>query len=130
MRTLIPKDDWLKEVVNEQDLNTWNPKIEECCIVEQFKLHLKGTPCHPWNSSATRVFADHFLRTHTEIYPDVWAVRRMVLKKTQAYIKSLIKAYRERNRGENLQFATRRAKNRRERKTNVSRPKRFGGVIL
>jgi hypothetical protein len=54
------------------------------------------------------------------MYPDVWAVRCMVLRKTRAYIKSLIKAHGESTRGGQLQLATKNAKNRRERKTNVS----------
>lgn len=126
MKGLIRQDDWLKEVINEHDLNNWNPEIEECCTAQQFRLHLAGTPCCPWNTSAARVFTDDFLKTHTEVYPDVWAVRRMVLRKTQAYIKSLIKAFRGNRRGKDLKDATRRAKNRRERKTNVSLSKQFG----
>ena len=120
MKGLIRQDDWLKEVVHERDLSNWNPEIEECCTAQQFRLHLAGTPCCPWNVSAARVFTGDFLNTHTEIYPDVWAVRRMVLKKTRAYIKSLIKAFHQDRRGDDLKKATRRAKNRRERKTNVS----------
>jgi hypothetical protein len=130
MKTMIHKDDWLKDVIDEQELHNWNPEIQECCTAEDFKLHLKGTPCSPWNSSATRVFAGHFLQNHSEIYPDVWAVRRMVLKKTQAYIKSLIRAYRQSNRGGVLQLADKQAKNRRERKSTVSPSKFFGIVIL
>jgi hypothetical protein len=130
MRGLIRKVDWLKDVISENELNNWNPKVRECCTAQEFKLHLKGTPSNPWNASATRVFADHFLDTYSQIYPDVWAVRRMVLKKTRAYVKSLIKAYRESRRSDNLQLATKEAKNRRERKTNVSPSKRFGGAIL
>ena len=128
MKDLI-RGDWLKEVVTQHDLNDWNPDTGECCTAVQFKIHLKGTPCDPWNTSATRVFTNDFLRTHAEQYPDVWAVRRMVLKKTQAYIKSLIKAFREGLDGGPLKLAARRAKNRRERKTNVSPRGRFFGVF-
>lgn len=130
MKELIHQEDWLKEVVNEDDINNWNPEVEECCTAEQFKLHLRGTPCDLWNASATRVFADNFLRTHAETYPDVWAVRRMVLKKTTAYVKSLIRSFRENSRGGNLKLALRRAKNRRERKSNVSPPLQLGDEIL
>jgi hypothetical protein len=128
MKSLIRKEDWLKVVVQEDELNNWNPDARECCTPQQFRIHLLGTPSHPWNNSATRVFADDFLKTHSDTYPDVWAVRRMVLKKTQAYIKSLIKAYRAGTNGGELQRIARNAKNRRERKTNVSPSPRIGGI--
>ena len=130
MKSLIPKEDWLKVVVHEDELNDWNPDAQECCTAQQFRLHLSGTPSHPWNASAVRVFTDDFLTTHPDTYPDVWAVRRMVLKKTQAYIKSLIKAYRASTTGGELQRITRLAKNRRERKTNVSPSLRIDGMIV
>lgn len=130
MKSLIRKDDWLKEVVSEHDLNHWNPEIEECCTTQQFKLHLTGTPSDPWNSSAARVFTDDFLITHTELYPDVWAVRRMVLKKTRAYIKSLIRVFHQDNRGHATKQATKRAKNRYQRKADVSPLEQFSFVIL
>lgn len=120
MRGLIHEDDWLKELVSDQDLDNWQPEIEECCTAERFRLHLRGTPCNSWNASAARVFTNDFLRTHAEIYPDVWAVRRMVLKKIKAHIKSLIKSFRQNGRGEALINATKLAKNRQERKANVS----------
>ena len=130
MKSLIRKEDWLKEVVTERDLNSWDPEIERCCTAQQFRLHLAGTPCDPWNTSATRVFTDHFLSTHAEIYPDVWAVRRMVLKKTQAYIKSLIRVFHQDRRGRDLKKAAKLAKNRRERKTNASPSKRHYSITL
>jgi hypothetical protein len=123
MKELIRKEDWLKELVNDYDINSWNSEVKECCTVDQFRLHFNGTPRSPWNFSAARVFTDHFLRTHPEIYPDVWAVRRMVLKKTQAHIKSLIRSFHDKDRGDNVKLAAKREKNRRERKTNVSPPK-------
>ena len=129
MKDLV-RDDWLKEVVTQNDLNNWNPDTGECCTAEQFKINLKGTPGDPWNTSATRVFTNYFLRTHAERYPDVWAVCRMVLRKTQAYIKSLIKAFREGLRSGPLKLAAKRAKNRRERKTTVSPPGHLSGATL
>jgi len=129
MKSLIHKDDWLKEVVSEHDLNSWNPDMENCCTAEQFKLHLKGTPCDPWNSSAARVFTDDFLLAHAGIYPDVWAVRAMVLRKTHAYIKSLIRAFREGNRGSNFKLAARKQKNKYERKAYVSPSERLNCMI-
>lgn len=130
MKSLIPKEDWLKVVVHDEELNSWNPEAQPCCTPQQFRLHLLGTPTHPWNDSATRVFTDNFLATHSDTYHDVWAVRRMVLKKTRAYVKSLIKAYRAATNGGDLQRITKLAKNRRERKTNVSSSSRIDGVIV
>lgn len=130
MKTLIPKDNWLKEVISQHDLNNWNPEIGECCTAQQFKLHLMGTPRSPWNISATRVFVNDFLSIHTELYPDVWAIRRMILKKTQAHIKSLIKAFRDDQRDADVKRAARRAKNRYERKVGVSPSKRFDFITL
>ena len=40
----------------------------------------------PWNTSAARVFTDSFLTTRSNTYRDIWPVRRMVLKKTRAYV--------------------------------------------
>lgn len=130
MKGLIDKDDWLKEVVHERDLNSWDPEVEECCTAQQFRLHLTGTPCDPWNTSATRVFTDDFLKNHADVYTDVWPVRRMVLKKAQAYIKSLIRTFSEDRRGSRLKEVSKQAKNRRERKTNVGHSTWFGYVIL
>ena len=119
MKGLIDKDDWLKAVVHECDINNWDPEVKECCTAQQFRLHLTGTPCNPWNTSATRIFTDDFLRNHADVYTDVWPVRRMVLKKTQVYIKSLIRTFDEDCRGSRLKEVSKQAKNRWERKTNV-----------
>ena len=130
MKSLIRKEDWLKVVIREDELNNWNQAAQECCTPQQFRLHLLGTPSHPWNNSAVRVFAGDFLATHSDTYPDVWPVRRMVLKKTQAYVKSLIKAYRAGANGGELQRITRIAKNRRERKSNVSFSPQISGILV
>ena len=132
MIKLFRNGDWLKELVTEQDLANWRPEIGECCtaVQFQFKLHLQGTPCDPWNSSATRVFTDDFLRTHSDTYPDIWVVRRMVLRKTKAYIKSLIKTFRQKNKSDTLRIADKLAKNRQERKASVSPLPQFRYTLL
>lgn len=129
MKTLIHKDDWLKEVVSEHNLNSWDPDREDCCTVQQFKLHLTGTRCDPWNSSAARVFTNDFLLAHAGIYPDVWAVRSMVLKKTHTYIKTLIRGFCKGNRGSSFKLAARKQKNKYERKANVSPSKSLNCMI-
>lgn len=120
MKGLFHDEDFLRELVSDQDLADWDPAIGECCTAEQFKLHFRGTPCNPWNKSATRVFVNDFLATHAEIYPPAWPVRRMVTRKTTAHIKSLIKSFRGNRRGEAIVKAAKQAKNRQERKATVS----------
>jgi hypothetical protein len=119
MASLIPEDQWLDDVIHGAELEGWDPTRSECCTIQNFKLHLRGTPADPWNTSATRVFTDHFLETHVDTYPDVWAVRYMVLKKTRAHIKSLIKKYTLKNSPRSVREARKMAQNRRERKVTV-----------
>ena len=120
MRSLIHTNDWLKDTVSNHDISDWDQRREQCCTADTFRLHLAGTPCDPWNASATCVFADDFLLANAATYPDSWTVRSMVLKKTRAYIKTLIKSFRNYTKNEAAKEEKRRAKNRRERKANVS----------
>jgi hypothetical protein len=130
MKSLIRQEDWLKVVICEDELNDWNQDAQECCTPQQFRLHLLGTPSHLWNNSAIRVFVGDFLATHSDTYSDIWPIRRMVLKKMQAYVKSLIKAYCAGVNGGELQQITRIAKNRRERKSNVSLSPQISGILI
>ena len=120
MASLIPKDDWLQDVIHPDDLQAWNPQTGPCCTPATFKLNLKGTPLDDWNASASRVFTDHFLITHSGSYNDTWEVRQMVLKKSQAYIKTLIKLYRKKFIGDDVALRSKLAHRRRERKATVS----------
>ena len=120
MRSLIHENHWLKDTVPDQDIANWNPALGECCTAGEFRLHLAGTTCDAWNTSATRVFADDFLAKNTDIYPDTWTVRSMVLKKTKAYIKTLVKSFRDYPKSKEAKDAKKRAKSRRERKATVS----------
>ena len=120
MKSLIHQDDWLKDTVSDRDIADWNPELGDCCTANAFRLHLAGTKSDPWNESATRVFANDFLAKNAETYPDNWTVRSMVLKKTRAYVKTLIHYFREQPKNKDVKNENRRAKNRRERKANVS----------
>ena len=122
MKSLIRDDDWLKDTVSDQDIANWNPEFGDCCTADAFRLHLAGTTCNRWNESATRVFASDFLTKNADTYPDGWTVRSMVLKKTRAYIKTLIKKFRDHpsTQNEESKAEKKRVKNRRERKANVS----------
>lgn len=120
MRSLIHTDDWLKDTVPDDDIADWDPKQEACCTAETFRLHLAGTTCDPWNASATCVFTDDFLLRNADTYPDDWTVCSMVLKKTKAHIKTLIKRFRDSPKNAAVKDEKRRTKNRRERKSNVS----------
>lgn len=121
MAELIPKDDWLHDVIHPDELRAWDPQTGPCCTPATFKLNLKGTPLDDWNLSASRVFTDHFLTTNSDSYRDTWEVREMVLKKTQAYIKSLVRLYRRRFEGDEVLAQKKLAARRRERKATVSR---------
>ena len=120
MRVLIPQENWLQNVISAEELHTWNPETGPCCTSAAFKLNLGGTPLDDWNLSASRVFADHFLATHSASYDDTWENRQMVLKKSQAYIKTLIRLYRQQFAGEAVTLQTRLARRRRQRKVDVS----------
>ena len=120
MTTLISKEDWLQDVILPAEFNAWKPENGPCCTPATFKLHLKGTPRDNWNISASRVFTDHFLATHSNTYPDTWENRELVLKKTQAHIKTLIKLYRQQFDGADVTQQKRIEQRRRERKTKVS----------
>jgi len=120
MRTLIRDDDWLKDTVSDQDMADWNPELRESCTADTFRLHLSGTTCDPWNASATRVFTDDFLAKNADTYPNDWTVRCMVLKKTRAYVKTLVKNFRDAPKNKEVKKEMRLAKSRYERKVYVS----------
>ena len=120
MASLIPPGQWLQDVIHPEELQAWDPQTGPCCTSDRFKLDLKGTPRNDWNISASRVFTDDFLNTHSDSYQDTWEIRRMVLDKTQAYIKSLIKLYRQKFVGDPVLLQNKIAQRRRERKTGVS----------
>jgi len=120
MKTLIPERDWLKDVIHPDELQAWNPQAGPCCTPTSFKLNLKGTPLDDWNVSASRVFTDHFLATHPDSYNDTWEIRQMVLKKTQAHIKSLIKRYRQKDLGGDVLLRAKLAHRGQQRKASVS----------
>src|SRR5882757_1657500 len=111
MARLIPEDDGLQ---------AWDPQTGPCCTPATFKLNLGGTPRDDWNMSASRVFADDFLATHSDLYPDTWDIRQTVLEKSQARIKSLIRLYRRQFIGADVLLQMKIAQRRQERKTNVS----------
>lgn len=120
MATLIPRANWLQDLIHPDELQTWDPEGGPCCTPAAFKLNFRGTPRDNWNISASRVFTDHFLITHSDLYDDTWQNRGMVLKKTQAYIKTLLRYYRQKSVGEDVLRQTRVAHRRRERKAAVS----------
>lgn len=120
MKVLIPQEDWLQNVISVEELNAWNHQAGPCCTSATFKLNLGGTPLDDWNLSASRVFTDHFLATHSALYTETWENREMVLKKSQAYIKTLIRLYRRRFVGDGVTLQTKLAHRRRQRKSDVS----------
>lgn len=119
MAKLVPEADWLQDVIHPDELHAWDPEAGPCCTPDRFKLNLAGTPRDDWNISASRVFTDHFLAANPGSYQDTWEVRQMVLNKSQAYIKSLIKLYRQQRVGDDVTARNKLAHRRRERKAAV-----------
>lgn len=130
MERLIPDADWMGDTVPELEANSFNPVIRPCCDANNFRLHLEGTTCNPWNSSATEVFVEDFLSHHPEYPREVDSVRDMVLLKTRATITSMIKEYRKLKLNSDELDDLQLRKNRAERKRGVSEPSRPRGVEL
>lgn len=103
----------------ERDTQNFDPTFGPCCGVDNFRLHLAGTPCNPWNKSATDVFIESFLEKYTEYSSDNLAVVRMVKFKTHSTIAAMIKQYRITGPGGDVDDQTRRYNNRQERKRKV-----------
>ena len=120
MTTLITNANWLQDLILPGELEAWNPETGPCCTPAMFKLNFRGTPRDEWNLSASRVFTDHFIATYPNLYEDTWENREMVLQKTQAHIKTLLRCYRQKSVGQDVVRQTRVAHRRRERKTAVS----------
>ena len=120
MLALIPEDQWLQDTIHPDELNAWDPAMGPCCTPGEFKLNLAGTPRNDWNISASRVFTDHFLVTHAATYTDDWENRELVLRKTQAHIKTLVRSYRQQFVGADVIQQRKVALRRRERKSKVS----------
>ena len=120
METLIPRDYWLQDLLHPGELEAWDPEAGPCCTAAAFKLNFNGTPHDDWNVSASRVFADHFFMTYPDLYENNWDNRELILKKTQAHIKTLLRSYRKQFVSDDVARQTRIAHRRRERKTVVS----------
>lgn len=119
MATLIPEADRLQDTLHPDELNAWDPQVGPCCTPATFKLHLTGTPRDDWNISASRVFTDHFLATHSNSYEDTWEIRKMVLDKTQAHIKTLVRLYRQQFANRDVVLQNKIAQRRYTRKASV-----------
>jgi hypothetical protein len=125
MKVLIPKANWLQDLVHPGEIEAWNPETDPCCTPATFKINFRGTPRDLWNLSASRVFTDHFLLTHSNLYEDTWENRRMVLNKTQAHIKSLLRSYHRQFTSNEVDGQRKVAQRRRERKSTVSFSHRY-----
>ena len=111
----------VRNTVTPQDIDDFDPSIEECCTPNTFRLYLAGTAGDVWNKSATRVLVNSFLGAHQEYDGQNEVVREMVINKCTAAVKSAIRQYKERRK--NLTETTRmmecQKKNRAERKRTV-----------
>jgi hypothetical protein len=117
---LMPSAKTLECTVSQAQLQAFNPRRgRECCTPSNFRFNLEGTARDIWNTSATRVFVNHFLEAHQKYPADNQVVRSMVTKKTTSAIRSLIKLYRAKDKSSgDLKTAVKR-RNRRERKRTV-----------
>lgn len=122
MRELIKPDNLVKNTVAEQEANTFDPNLGPCCAPANFRVHLEGTTCNPWNKSAIGVFVNHFLVAYTEYPSQEESVRDMVRMKSQAALDSMIRKYRRVNTPHTFNELNdmRLRKNRQERKRKVS----------
>lgn len=105
--------------VTQDDLENFNPAYGPCCGVEDFRLHVAGTPYDRWNKSAARVFVESFLRKHTEYPSDNKAVVDMVKFETRSTIAAMIRRYYMTGSDGSIDPATRKYISRQERKNKV-----------
>ncbi|KAG6905370.1 hypothetical protein DXG01_003190 [Tephrocybe rancida] len=70
LERLVGKDDLLRPFVTHAEADKWGCAVElrgddwagPCCTADDFCFHLLGTPHHPWNHSASKVFAADLIR--------------------------------------------------------------------
>ena len=56
-----PRDGTLAQKIAKVEADAYDPLRHEFpCTANDFKLHLEGTPAHPWNRAATKVFVISF----------------------------------------------------------------------
>ncbi|KAF9778450.1 hypothetical protein BJ322DRAFT_1000864 [Thelephora terrestris] len=104
----------------DADITYFDPTFGPCCDVEDFRLHLAGTPCNLWNKSATEVFMESFLEKYKLDYPPEYdGVVRMVGFKVHSTIAALIKRYRSTGPDGTVDPETRKQQNRQERKRKL-----------
>ena len=95
------------------------------CVADNFKLHLDGTPAHPWNKAATKVFVASFCTKYPQHSPDEAG------KHFKVHLETLIRKYRTQQRLKDNPEATEAVKkqNRKTaRKVTVS-PFLFGSMV-
>jgi len=67
----IPKDGTLEKKVTKDEADAYDPLRDEFpCSAENFKLHLEGTPAHPWNKAAADVFVTNFCNKYPHYEPE------------------------------------------------------------
>lgn len=128
MDCLTPSARLHQNTVSVANLRAFNPERGECCTASNFRLNLEGTSRDDWNTSATRVFVNDFLRKHTGYPAENQVVRSAIWEKTAAAIKSLIQSYRRKDLSAHQRRAAQKRRNRRERKRTVEMFSRFFAV--
>lgn len=95
MRTLIKPDDWVVNKVTEQEAEAFNAALGPCCDTTTFRVHLGGTTCDAWNTSAIRVFVNGFLSTHPRYSPQDVSVREMIKARSRATLDTMIRNHQK-----------------------------------
>lgn len=126
MVALTPEDDWLQDAILPGELEAWNPQLGPCYTSDRFKLNLKGTPRDDWNISASKVFTDDFLVTHSDSYQDTWQVAAWSSKKPRC-ISRICSGITGRNSLVMKLLFRRRLQRRRERNATVNLFSAAGG---
>ncbi|KAF9790740.1 hypothetical protein BJ322DRAFT_999041, partial [Thelephora terrestris] len=63
-------DGTLTQKVTKADADAFDPLRQIPCTADDFKLHLAGTPAHPWNKAATAVFVQSFCAKFSQYGPE------------------------------------------------------------
>lgn len=122
MRDLL-KGNWMKNTVTDEEVNAFDPALGQCCDPTHWRVHLEGTPCNPWNKSATFVFVNDFIVAHPEYNRDDRSIRDMIHMKSKSALDSMIRTYRKSKIPPTVnepEDEDQKQRNRRERKRKVS----------
>ncbi|THH15719.1 hypothetical protein EW146_g4801 [Bondarzewia mesenterica] len=100
---------------DEQEVKDFDPKNGPCCIAQDFRLDLHGTPKSAWNVSATKVFAKDFIDLGTHSFKDLKEVENVFT----SHLRSLRREFLKRKLDATEQEEKKREASRLERKRTL-----------